>query len=207
MLLTLHNVCAVHPGVFSTLEISLSTPGGVQYTGGYHWVHRGCSVHWGISWVHPGVFSTVGDTMMSMGDIMSTPRDVQYTGVSIQIQLFSQWPSPTFIMIYPRFTHGIPPVYSWYPPVCSWYSPLYSWYPPVYWTSPIVLHSPGVLHWHYAGCCYAWRKQKTSIGCPASWLSDYSYQNKEECNLDQSNVNGLTNLTFSNCTLIDSRQY
>ena len=61
---------------------------------------------------------TAGDTMMSVGDIMSrvrsvqytggyheytgryhdecrgislsTPRDVQYTGVSIQIQLFSQ---------------------------------------------------------------------------------------------------------------------
>ena len=31
-----------------------------------------------------------GDTMMSVGDIMSTPGDVQYTGVSIQIQLFSQ---------------------------------------------------------------------------------------------------------------------
>ena len=42
----------------------------------------------------PGVFSTVGDTMMSVGDIMSTPEDVQFTGVSIKIQLFSQWPSP-----------------------------------------------------------------------------------------------------------------
>ena len=38
----------------------------------------------------PGMFSTVGDTMMSMGDIMSTPGHVQYTGVSIQSQLFSQ---------------------------------------------------------------------------------------------------------------------
>ena len=39
-----------------------------------------------------GVFSTpegyheyTGDTMMSVGDIMGTPADVQYTGVSIQI--------------------------------------------------------------------------------------------------------------------------
>ena len=37
-----------------------------------------------------GVFSTLVDTMMNVGDIMSTPGDVQYTGVSIQIQLFSQ---------------------------------------------------------------------------------------------------------------------
>ena len=31
-----------------------------------------------------------GDIIMGVGDIMSTPGDVQYTGVSIQIQLFSQ---------------------------------------------------------------------------------------------------------------------
>ena len=44
-----------------------------------------------------GVFSTVVDTMstpgnimMSVGDIMSTPKGVQYTGVFIQIQLFSK---------------------------------------------------------------------------------------------------------------------
>ena len=43
-----------------------------------------------------GVFSTLGDTMMNVRDIMSTARGVQYTGgyheytgVSIQIQLFS----------------------------------------------------------------------------------------------------------------------
>ena len=53
---TLHNVCAVHRGVCSTL-------GDVQYTGG-------CSVHWGV------IMSTVGDTM-------STPGDVQYTGVTM----------------------------------------------------------------------------------------------------------------------------
>ena len=81
----------------------------VQYTGG-------CSVHWGISLSAQGVFSTLGDIieytgvfstlgnimntqgvfstlrgiMMSVVDIMSTLGDVQYTGVSIQIQLFSQ---------------------------------------------------------------------------------------------------------------------
>ena len=59
---TLHNVCAVHWGIFSILGESLSTPGGVKYTGGYdqydggyhdecggyHRIHRGCSVHWGF---------------------------------------------------------------------------------------------------------------------------------------------------------------
>ena len=52
---------------------------------------------------------------------MSTPVDVQYTRVSIQIQLFSQLLSPTFIMIspsvlmispqrteHPHCTHDIP---------------------------------------------------------------------------------------------------
>ena len=34
--------------------------------------------------------STLGDTMMSVGDIMSTPGGVQYNGVPKQIQLFSQ---------------------------------------------------------------------------------------------------------------------
>ena len=39
------------------------------------------------------------------GGYHETPRDVQYTGVSIQIRLFSQLPFPTFITI------------SWYPTV------------------------------------------------------------------------------------------
>ena len=37
-----------------------------------------------------GVFSTLEDTMMSVGYIMSLPGNVQYTGISTQIQLFSQ---------------------------------------------------------------------------------------------------------------------
>ena len=45
------------------------------------------------------VFNTWGDTMMSVGGIiMNRP---EYTAVSIEIQLFSQLPSPTFIMISP----------------------------------------------------------------------------------------------------------
>ena len=45
-----------------------------EYSGGYHEYTGGCSVHRGISWVHWEL------TMMSVGDIMSTPGDVQYTG-------------------------------------------------------------------------------------------------------------------------------
>ena len=46
------------------------------------------------SWVQQGdIMCTLRDTMISVGDIMSTPGDVQYTGVCIQIQLLSQWPS------------------------------------------------------------------------------------------------------------------
>ena len=154
--------------------ISLSTLGDIiEYTGG-------CSLHWGdtmsaagdimmsmgVSWVQRWVFSTLGDIMMSVGDIMSTSGDVQYTGVSIQIKLFPQWPSPHLSWYPPGVLMIFPPVY-WTPPVYSWYSPsvlmispqcthdippVYSWYPPVYWTSPVVLHTPGVLHRHYAGC-------------------------------------------------------
>ena len=67
---------------------------------------------------------------------MSTPGYVQYTGVSIQIQLFSQWPSPTFIMISPRCTPDIP-----------------------HCTHGI----PGVLHMHYAGCI-RWLSSRLPIG-------------------------------------------
>ena len=84
----------------------MSTPGGVQYNGGFHeytagypeytgacLLHRwgggggwsfpentgGCSVYGVIPCVHQG-------HIMCGGDIMSTTGDVQYTGVSIQIQ-------------------------------------------------------------------------------------------------------------------------
>ena len=52
---TLHNVCAVHWGmdIMSTVGDTMSTPGGVQYTGGYH---------------------------EYSGNTMSTPGGVQYTG-------------------------------------------------------------------------------------------------------------------------------
>ena len=134
----LHNVCAVHQGIVSTLGDIIEYTGGVQYTGGYHSVHRGVfSTLGGYHSVHRGVFSTVGGYHEysswyhdECGDIISTPGDVQYTGVSIQIQLFAHWASPTFIMISPHCTHDIRPVH---------------WDPPLYCTPP------GVLHRHYAG--------------------------------------------------------
>ena len=55
--LTLHNVCAVHRKMFSTLGDI------IEYTGG-------CSVHWGDIIEYTGVLST-------LGDIMSTPGGSQ----------------------------------------------------------------------------------------------------------------------------------
>ena len=58
--------CSVHWGIIkSTLgdtkmhvEVIISTPEGVQYTGGIPWVHRGCSVHWRDTMSIPGDFDT-----------------------------------------------------------------------------------------------------------------------------------------------------
>ena len=50
----------------------------------YHEYSRGCSIHWGDT------MSTLEDTKMSVGGYHEYTGDVLYTGVSIQIQLFSQ---------------------------------------------------------------------------------------------------------------------
>ena len=61
--------CAVHCGMFSTLgDIT-------EYAGGYH--------------EYTGGVQDSGGYHDECG-VMSTPGDVQYTGVPIQIQLFSQ---------------------------------------------------------------------------------------------------------------------
>ena len=78
----------------------MSTPGGVQYSGGYH-EYRGDAIgmmsvegyhEYSGSVQYTGGYHeyTGRDTMMSVEDIMSTQGDVQYPGVSIQIQLFSK---------------------------------------------------------------------------------------------------------------------
>ena len=197
---TLHNVCAVHWVMFSTLGGIIEYTGGYheytggyhEYTGGYHETlgdtmmsvgayHEysgGCSVHW-------------RDTMMRVGDIMSRPGYVQYTGVSIQIQLFSQQPSPTFIMISlsvlmispsvlntPQCTDDIPILYSWYPPVYC--------VPPVYCTDfmqgvylltnvlscPVSCHSCSSLmrfaeHWKLGNLVkWNWQVELSDLFCP-----------------------------------------
>ena len=58
---TLHNVCAVHRGMFST------SGGYHEYSGGYHEYTGGCSVHRG------DIMSTPGAYHDECGDIMSTP--------------------------------------------------------------------------------------------------------------------------------------
>ena len=131
---------------------TMSTLGGYhEYTGGISWVHRGISwVHrrdtistsvryheyiggyheyiGGISWVHRGMFSTLG--------------------FSTEIERFLPTCSPTCIMISPRCTHGIPPMY-WTPPDVLMISPQCTHgMPPMYWTCPDVLNT------HYTGCLY-----------------------------------------------------
>ena len=72
------------------------------------WVHRR------IPWVYLGGIPwwVWGDTVMSVGDIRRTTEYVQYTGVSIQVQLLSQW-LPHIYHDIPQCTHNIPLV-SWY---------------------------------------------------------------------------------------------
>ena len=73
--------------------MSIQYTGGVQYIGEYHEYSRGdtmMSVGDIMSTLGEGGSVHLGDTMMSVGDIMSTPGDFQYTGVFIQIQLFFQ---------------------------------------------------------------------------------------------------------------------
>ena len=121
-------------------------------------LHNVCAVHQGVSWVQRGdTMSTLGDTMMSVVDIMSTPRNVQYAGASIQIQLFSQRPSPTFTTIspgvlmissqcteHPHCTRDIPHC-THDIPHCTRDIPRCTGHPPLYCISPVVLHR------HYAG--------------------------------------------------------
>ena len=89
--MTLHNVfavhrgCAVHQGMFSTLGDI------IEYTGR-------CSVQWGDTTSTPGRYHDECG-----GGYHEYPGDVQYTGVSIQIQLFPNDLPPH---------HYIPPLYS-----------------------------------------------------------------------------------------------
>ena len=101
--------CSVHWGFSVHRGDIVSTPGAYHdECGGYHEYTGGCSVHQGDTMSIPGVcheytggchdecggyhecsgvfstpgviMSTLGDTKMHVGVIMSTPRGVQYTG-------------------------------------------------------------------------------------------------------------------------------
>ena len=115
-----HRGCAVHWGVFSTLEGYYEYTGDTMMSvGRYHEYSRGCSVHWRIPLVH---------TMMSVvhtlvHTIMSTPGDIQYTGVSIQFNCFPNDLSPTFIMISPSVLMISPSVLNI--PRCTAHPPVY----------------------------------------------------------------------------------
>ena len=197
---TLHNVCAVHWVMFSTLGESLSTLGDTMSTlgdtmstlgdtmstlgdtmmsvGAYHEYSGGCSVHW-------------RDTMMRVGDIMSTLGDVQYTGVSIQIQLFSQQPSPSVLMVSPSVLMVSPSVLMTSPhcthgiPQCTEHPPVYC-APPVYCTDfmqgvylltnvllcPVSCHSCSSLmrfaeHWKLGNLVkWNWQVELSDLFCP-----------------------------------------
>ena len=85
-------------------------------------LYNACSVHWGM-FSTSGVFSTSegyheyikGISWYMWGDIISTSGDVQCIGVfNINQRLIPPpmyWTSPDVLMISPRCTHGIPPMY------------------------------------------------------------------------------------------------
>ena len=98
---------------------------------GISWVPWGCSVPW-------------GDTMSTVGVILSIVGDVQYRGGGgyhdacggiswVPWRVFSTVGGKSFVIWVPHGT-AHPPRYSWYPPHVSWYPPRHSnfkgWYPP-----------------------------------------------------------------------------
>ena len=75
--------------VFSALRDIMHISGNVQYINGVlyieglsTWIHQGCSVYRGISWIHQAMFST-STVFTTLRDIMNTSGNVQYIkGVS-----------------------------------------------------------------------------------------------------------------------------
>ena len=167
--------------------------------GGYHWLHWGCSVHWGISWVH-------------WVDVQYNERCHGYSGRIpwwvwglswVQRWYSVHWGIPwvhwgmfsTLGLPYKFscFPDDLPQHLSWYPPgvlmisspsvllispqctehpQCSHDIPHCTHdIPPVYWTSPIVLHILGVLHRHYAG----WTSNRSKCPRPYYWSICYLF--------------------------------
>ena len=139
--------CSVHRGVFSTSGGYHEYIGGVQYIGGIPWVHR-------------------GDIMSTSGDVQYIGGISWYMWGSNLIKSFQfllktpmYWTSPDVLNI-PRCTHDIPPMYSWYPPDVLMVSPRCTHgIPPMYWTPPDVLNIPRctehtlyrvIFHYHFS---------------------------------------------------------
>ena len=78
-----------------------STSGGYHDTcGGYH--------------EYIGVFNKNWKAFITYTCIMISSRCTEHPSMY-------SWYSTDVLMIFPRCTHGIPPMYSWYPPMYSWY--------------------------------------------------------------------------------------
>ena len=88
--------------------------------------------------------------MSTLGDTMSTSRDVQYIGVyhdasDIMIHVggyheYIQYKSKAFIKLLSNMNHDVPPMYSWCPPDVLMVSPRCTHgIPPMYWTPHSVL--------------------------------------------------------------------
>ena len=157
--------CSVH------WRISLNTPSGVQYTGGYHEYTGDVQYSGGIPWVQ-------GDTMMSEGDIMSTVGVFstlgghhEYTGgyhdecggyhvytAGCSVHWSFHTNSVVFPMTFRHIYHDIPQCTHDIPTVLM-ISPRCTEHPPLYCT-PL-----GVLHRHYAGCGSELNERK-SVNCP-----------------------------------------
>ena len=102
--IALHNVCAVH---WREGGCSLHRED-IKNTLGDSWVHGGCSVH-----QRDTIRKTRGHHDECGEQYMSTLGDVQYTGISIQIQWFSEMAFTILIMVSPAYWH--PQCPQWYP--------------------------------------------------------------------------------------------
>ena len=91
--------------MFSTLGVSLSTPGCAQYTGGYQ-DECGDDIM-----TTAGLFSTLGDTMSTLGDTMMSVGDIMSTLVMFSTLRFP-YKFKCFPITFPHIYHDIPPVYS-----------------------------------------------------------------------------------------------
>ena len=148
-----------------------STSGVAQYIGGIPWVTRGDTMS-----TSGDTMSTSGDTMSTSGDVqyiggiswcmwgdtMSTSGDVQYIrGISwymwgsnliksfqFLLKTPMYWTFPDVLMISPRCTHDILPMYSWYPPNVLMVSPRCTHgISPMYWTPhDVLMISPRCTH-------------------------------------------------------------